>query len=146
MKKKMEFVIPVGIVSLLLIFLVLCLATFSLLSLSSASADEKLAIKVTERTSEYYNAVYKANEMLKNLDEQLLSIRKNVSNQAEYDKMTKDINTSWQIAINDSQVLAVSVAILYPDETGEHFYEITKWQVINTDEWIPDLTQPVYQK
>lgn len=145
MKRKFELMIPVGIVSLLVIFLVLCLVSFSLLSLSSAVADKKLADKMVNRTTEYYAAVSEANKILADVDEQLLSFRKNVTNKEEYDRMTKDMATDWQIPINDSQVLSVEIHILYPENDGEHCYEITKWQTANTDDWTPDMSQPVYQ-
>ncbi|MCD7842643.1 MAG: hypothetical protein LUG56_09280 [Lachnospiraceae bacterium] len=60
-----------GISLMLLIFLSLCLITFSLLSLSGATADAKLAQNSAERTTEYYAAVTEANEILNEIDTQL---------------------------------------------------------------------------
>lgn len=61
-----------GISLLLLIFLSLCMITFSLLSLSGASADEKLSEKSAIHTTQYYSAVSTANEILAFLDHSLL--------------------------------------------------------------------------
>ncbi|MCD8105550.1 MAG: hypothetical protein LUF35_11265 [Lachnospiraceae bacterium] len=60
-----------GISLMLLIFLSLCLITFSLLSLSGATADEKLSQKAADRTTEYYAAVTEANKILSEIDTQL---------------------------------------------------------------------------
>lgn len=57
-----------GISLILLIFLSLCLMTFSLLSLSGATADERLSQKAANRTTEYYAAVNAANEILADID------------------------------------------------------------------------------
>ncbi|MCD7882349.1 MAG: hypothetical protein LUI87_01370 [Lachnospiraceae bacterium] len=60
-----------GISLMLLIFLSLCLITFSVLSLSGANADEKLSQKSADRTTEYYAAVTEANEILSEIDARL---------------------------------------------------------------------------
>jgi hypothetical protein len=62
---------PSGISLMLLIFLSLCLITFSLLSLSGAVADQKLSQKAADRTTEYYQADTQANELLSQIDAQL---------------------------------------------------------------------------
>lgn len=62
-----------GISLLLLIFLSLCLIIFSLLSLSESTADLNLNRKSADRTTEYYAAVTRANEILAQIDEQLLT-------------------------------------------------------------------------
>ena len=57
-----------GISLMILIFLSLCLITFSLLSLSGATADETLSQKAADRTTEYYAAVTSANDILAEID------------------------------------------------------------------------------
>ncbi|MCD7834836.1 MAG: hypothetical protein LUH00_12750 [Lachnospiraceae bacterium] len=65
-----------GISLMLLIFLSLCLITFSLLSLSGATADENLSQKAADRTTVYYEAVTSANEILAEIDTQLAAALK----------------------------------------------------------------------
>ncbi|MCC8137252.1 MAG: hypothetical protein LIO76_04175 [Clostridiales bacterium] len=60
-----------GISLMLLIFLSLCLITFSLLSLSGATADANLAQNSADRTTEYYAAVTTASQILSEIDSQL---------------------------------------------------------------------------
>ena len=48
--------VNIGLTSLILIFIILCLATFSLLSLSSARGDQSLAVRSAQAVTEYYRA------------------------------------------------------------------------------------------
>ena len=45
MDKKKSFPMNIGLSSILLIFVVLCLVSFSILSIVSANADKKLSLK-----------------------------------------------------------------------------------------------------
>ena len=60
-----------GLSLLLLIFLSLCLVTFSLLSVSESSADRKLSEKAAQHTTDYYHALSEANEILAKIDDVL---------------------------------------------------------------------------
>ena len=62
MKKRSG--IHVGISSLLLIFLILCLVSFAVLSLASATADLKLSRRYALRTRSYYEACCDAEDFL----------------------------------------------------------------------------------
>lgn len=54
----------IGVSSLLVIFIVLCLTTFAALSLTSANADLKMARRAAQTVSEYYAADSRAVELL----------------------------------------------------------------------------------
>ena len=54
----------VGITSFVLIFVMLCLLTFSVLSLATARADLRLSRRSADRTSAYYDAENRANDIL----------------------------------------------------------------------------------
>ncbi|MCC8101231.1 MAG: hypothetical protein LIP11_02900 [Clostridiales bacterium] len=69
-----------GISLMLLIFLSLCLITFSLLSLSGATADEKLSQETADRTTAYYETVTLANKILEEIDTQLAVTLKDTTN------------------------------------------------------------------
>lgn len=58
----------IGAASLVLIFIVLCLATFGLLSLSSAKGDLSLAERQAEAVSAYYEADSKGQEWVRQVD------------------------------------------------------------------------------
>lgn len=60
--------VNIGAASLVLIFIVLCLATFGLLSLSSAKGDLSLAERQAEAVSAYYEADSKGQEWVRQVD------------------------------------------------------------------------------
>ncbi|HEX3038224.1 MAG TPA: hypothetical protein VHO94_04435 [Oscillospiraceae bacterium] len=72
MKQKNELHLSVGTSSILMIFVVLCLTTFGVLSYVTANADYKLSQKNADAVTAYYKADTKANELLKTIDSQLL--------------------------------------------------------------------------
>ena len=72
MQNKKYFSINIGLPSILLIFVILCLISFGILSLVSANSDLKLSKKVLARTTNYYATCNKAEEMLAYVHQQLL--------------------------------------------------------------------------
>lgn len=68
MKKKAN----IGSSSLILIFIVLCLATFGLLSLGNAKGDELLSVRNAAAVKEYYRADGLGEEFLQLVDRTLL--------------------------------------------------------------------------
>lgn len=63
--------VNIGASSLILIFIVLCMATFGLLSLSSAQGDLKLAGRNGEAVRAYYEADSRGQQWLKEVDQVL---------------------------------------------------------------------------
>ncbi len=132
-EEGVKFQLHVGASSILLIFVTLCLVSFAVLSIVSANADSKLTGKVTERTSEYYAACNTAQQALATMDEVLQETYKNSPSREEYyNSLGASENYSFDVTINNSQSLRVTVDALYPEEDGEPFYRITSWQVIST--------------
>lgn len=68
MKNKKNPLVNTGLPSLLVIFIVLCLVTFAVLSYASAMRDYSLAQKTAERTRLYYEADLAAHRCLTALD------------------------------------------------------------------------------
>jgi hypothetical protein len=158
-----------GISLMLLIFLSLCLITFSLLSLSGAAADRNLSQKLADRTTEYYRADTQANEVLSIIDQALAGYLRTAAsgsqsesqNEAAYLELCSNIaadlegqtdgtelswedgTISYQIAVNDDQLLCVTLQVDWPTQDDDSLYRITSWQLINTADWNPDTTQNV---
>lgn len=161
MKKNNIPFITVGSTSLLITFLILCLVIFSVLSLSSAVAGQKLENKSAKRTEEYYNASNQANDVLARVDQCLVEAYEKTKTKTAYYKEVKtslgsvsgidfsknddEALISWTTTINDSQVLFIQLTLPYPVHPGEHFYNITQWKVVNTEDWTPDQSQHVFQ-
>ena len=162
MKKNNIPFIPVGISSLLITFLILCLAVFSVLSLSSAVAEQKLSQKTADHILEYYTASNTANDTLAAIDEILAASAAKAQDRDTYFHLIeaslaslpgvqfsvngKKASVFWNTIVNDSQVLSVSLSIPYPINEGEALYKIRQWQVINTADWTPDQSQHVYRR
>lgn len=158
-----------GISLILLIFLSLCLLTFSLLSLSGSLADAKLSQKAADRTTEYYAAVSKANEKLAELDavlqlffaensykekltaEDFVNLLLNADELAELslhsdsapaaDPVSKPYTLAFDVAVNETQQLHVVLSFHAPDADFETCYDVVEWKIINTQKWNADQSQ-----
>jgi len=129
MARKHSFPAPaVGGSTLLVIFAVLCLTVFSLLSLSTVQADIRLADTAAQAVEEYYQANRQAHEILARL--RLGEIPDGVTVQGSL--------FSYQCAISDTQSLFVTVQL------EEANYSILRWQAASTADWQPDDTLPVW--
>ena len=56
MEKKKYPAVNIGSASMLVIFIILCLVTFSLLSVTSSNNDKTYAENIARRTLDYYTA------------------------------------------------------------------------------------------
>lgn len=75
MKEKKSFHIGTGITSLLMIFVVLCLTTFGILSFSSANAEYALTKKNADYVTNYYSAYSEGAVVLSSIDRVIYQVR-----------------------------------------------------------------------
>ena len=152
-----------GVSLMLLIFLSLCLITFSLLSLSGATADETLSQKSADRTTQYYAAVTSANEIISRIDAALAGYLKKAEtaddtkssyiNQcasisalvSEAEWNSDALSITFSVPITENQVICVSLHPEYPDRTEDTLFHITSFETVNTGEWTPDKSENLYQ-
>ena len=113
----------VGGSSLLVIFAVLCLTVFAMLSLTQAQADRRLAQNSWSAVTGYYRADCQAQEILSQLraGERPQGVTEEGENVFSY-----------ACPISDAQTLEVRVRL-----TGEN-YEILAWQAVFTADWQAD--------
>lgn len=109
----------VGGSSLLVIFAVLCLTVFALLSLTTVRASGRLSEASAGAVSGYYAADTAAEVILARL---------------RAGELPQGVTADGQVyayvcPISDTQVLSVEVQL-----TGER-YDILRWQVVSTGEW-----------
>lgn len=129
MKQSIKLTPPVvGASSLLVIFAVLCLTVFALLSVSTVQADGRLADKTQAAVSGYYTADCQAEEILAQL--RAGEIPQGVS--------LEDGIFSYGCPISDTQTLAVQVTV------NESAYTILRWQAVSTVHWQSDNRLPVW--
>lgn len=153
--KKEERILQTGFLSLVLVFVVLCLVVLSVLSLSTAVADSNLAKKSTDNVIEFYKADSLGEEWLKELNEKII-MSADLGMDEEYDNALKlyyredfDTNTGiikCMISINDRQELAIEAKrherVIV--DTGRKNYSIRLWKVLNTQEYVIDETVDVW--
>ena len=125
MDKRQSFQAPVvGGSSLLVIFAVLCLTVFALLSLSTVQADSRLSDASAAAVSEYYAADCRAEEIL---------ARPRTGQVPEGVRVKAD-TYSYTCPISETQELQVEVRI------RENGWEILRWQAVSTTQWNEDET------
>lgn len=146
MHNKKRFGISVGLSSILIIIVILCLVCFAGLSIVSAAADYKLSNRLAERTTSYYEASSLANQKLADLDQVFRIVYQESSSEEEYLKKIKESYTdslTFSYPVSDTQALSVSVLPVYPeDETGS-FFQVTSFQIVITEEMELNNSLPV---
>ena len=124
----------VGASSLLVIFAVLCLTVFALLSLSTVQADKRLADASTEAAMAYYTAdleaerifaLLRAGEVPENVTIQSYSVP------VEGDAVSGRLCT-YACTISETQKLAVELV----EQNG--MWTVLRWQMVSTEEWDND--------
>lgn len=118
----------VGASSLLVIFAVLCLTVFALLSISTVRADGRLGDHIQNAVTGYYAADCQAEEILAQL---------RAGKTPEGVEEKNGIYT-YSCPISDTQVLAVQVAL-----DGDS-YQILRWQALSCVRWEADDRIPVW--
>lgn len=129
MKEKTSLTPPViGASSLLVIFAVLCLTIFALLSISTVQADGRLSDHAAKAVTDYYQADAEAERILAKLRAG-----------AKPDGVSQEGNLyTYTCTISDTQLLAVQVMV------ENNNYTILRWQVISNVRWEADDKRPVW--
>lgn len=148
--------IQIGTSSLLLIFTVLCLVVFTVLSLASAQADHKLAQKNAEHVTQYYAGDGEAEEMTRSVNEAAIHAASKAQDQSSFDALLQnefgeayDMATAaltYQIDIDADQFLIVRLKLLpYAQiQAGQKNYEVESWVVQNKVDYEVDENMPIW--
>lgn len=148
----------IGSSSLLVVFLVLCLATFAILSLSSAKSDYSFSQRLAEHKSDYYEASSHAEAILANIDQLLentykskpmnwqeyldalnLAIITSSSATGAFSTQTGEPVISYQVSVDDRQALFVELKVTDPSQSPV-YYEIITWKTAPSEQWESDDT------
>lgn len=135
--KESSSFVNIGSSSLLIIFLILCLATFAILSLSSAKSDYTSSQKLARHKTEYYEASAKAETVLAAIDRALAEGTPSSDIPADINGIlveTDGEEFSYEIPMSEKQVLRVVLRLTDPAK-HENYYEIAAWQVMSTGNW-----------
>lgn len=153
----------IGSSSLLIVFLVLCLTTFSVLSLSGVQSDYSFTKRFAQHKATYYEASSKAEVILDEIDYMLAKAYHGQKDSSADTGSENDIYTvlsdgliindipisctdsdegmliSYQIPSGTKQALNVCLRI---NDTSTHdtYYDIVSWQLISVSDWNADNT------
>ena len=138
MRRRLGSNMNIGASSLLLIFIVLSLVTFAVLSVSSALSDKRLMTDTLEGTTEYYDACNRAelriSQLLDGVDPgTVIATDEDMSAETgrEYRADTyKEYYWDEPIGDDGMQVLRVVVGINH----NENSYTVLSWRVVNINE------------
>ena len=133
--------IGVGYITAMLIFAVICLTIFAVMSLKAAEADDILNSRSGEYVQQYYSADMKAKEILAELDGIAHSLGNSDTFAQSFDlsiadiwnisteKSANGIMAEYSVPINETMDLFVRVE--FYDTTNE--FKILSWQTKSAD-------------
>ena len=133
-----------GFSTILLSFVMICVVTFSALSLVTAYSDYKLSKKVADNTSEYYEAEGRAYEKLMLIDNALVqsyraaadegsyysNVEKNMGSYGVFAHTAAEYYLSFEEEISEGHTLSVKLSFPYPTKDTDTFYEIVEWKSV----------------
>ena len=129
MDKRRWFSFPVvGGTSLLVIFAVLCLTVFALLSVGTVQAGRRLSDASAQAVSDFYAADLKAEQVFAGL------------RAGEIPEGVTEENGVFRYAceISDTQMLCVTV------QKSEDGWSVLQWQAVSSVRWQEDDSMPVW--
>ena len=124
---------PVGGVSLLVVFAVLCLTIFALLSLTTVQADVRLADASAQAVEDYYAADLEAQRVFACLRMDA-GVPVNVE-LTEGEGAEGSMVARYAVPLSDTQALQVELA--YQADAG---WTVLRWQAAPLGEWESDET------
>ncbi len=163
MKTNSRFQIGTGVTSILMIFIVLCLTTFAILSYSSANADADMTDRHIDYIEAYYNAYSKLNDGVAKIDTvaysiffvndsekyttkdiiKLLEAEKIDDVEATFEAVGDNIKVFLSTDIKDEQQLKMEVIINTYDTskmcTIDKCYVYTEGKGFIEEETLPDM-------
>ena len=149
MQRKVEFQNGVGASSVLMVVVSLLLVAFSVLSFVSAQSEMDLTDTSIESIKQYYDAEYKAQLLLSQIDHilQKSSPNESISElQSLSDELFVNVDRVilFMVPINDDKQLQI---VLYPTEINEDIngYRIYAHKTINTGSWDPEVELNVWE-
>lgn len=136
----------IGIVSFITVFIILCLVTFSVLTLASATSSSSLSERSVTFKKEYYALTNEGESFLQTIDETLYALyTQSESEQAYFENLGTLVTIDKNMRIEENyifytiegkhQQLVIEVEVLYP---GTTLYSIKNWKIRSNKEWNPD--------
>lgn len=135
--------VGVGYISIMLIFTVICLTIFAVLSFQAVYSSDKMSSRGEGFTQQYYTADMQAKKTLAQLDGLAAEALGGFSfgdsfadavseiDGASAARVPEGVRVDYSQPINDRQTLAVSVVFF--SAPGEERYDILKWSAVEAE-------------
>lgn len=139
----------IGIPSVLLIFVILCLMTFGILSVVTVSSDKKLSDLTAKKSADYYNALGKSQELSAVADSAVKKAAEGDKSES-FEKRLKDnikdtdlkmtsqngvIYLEWSVNVNKAQVITTKAKA---DQNADKRLEIVSRNLASVGDWQGD--------
>lgn len=135
---------------ILVIFVVLCLTIFSVLSFTTAYSDLKLSKKTEQITVDYYAIHGEAEEKLAEISEKLVKYDESLSKSVSFNNYVEEkvseiadvsvikqddkaITIYYEVLGDANQKINVTLKILYDETNNKPYYEIMSWNLSNIE-------------
>lgn len=151
MKKKNYPITNIGVSSLLVIFVILCLTTFGALALTGANRDYQISRTLAERTKNYYKACNTGEHKLKEIDRKLAAYFPQTTESFLLEDLrdcfqnsnivvTDSGELNYTVAIDEKEQLEIQLLPQIPQTENDSFYSITCWKATRIHPWNGDTT------
>ena len=134
--------VTIGTSFMLVIFMILCMVIFSVLSLSSATKDQHLSAKNAVQTTAYYAANNEGEHNLAKIDaalngcttyeDAITSLETLNFLNVDFFEETGELMANCTVPVNDDENLQIVLSI-YPQNDVK--YKIITWKKISSSEW-----------
>ena len=140
-EKSARFAMPAGTTSLIMIFAVLCLTVFAIITLSTAQREMKLAQASAQAVSDYYSADSLAEEMTLEIGQQLAAGNlPSQLGQTTIHSFVDEAGTHLRFLCPIDEAQALDISLFW---AGDEL-SVLRWQVTDTQAWQPDDSIPVW--
>lgn len=156
--KKTNVSVGIGGTLIIVIFVVLCLTVFSVLSFSVAYSDLKLTQKTEQVTVDYYEVHGRAEERLSEIYNEMMEIQNSRDFNEKLSSMPKRIkdvsvtkgqssaepyfNVYYETEGNRNQKICVTLMVWYDTIKNIPRYEIVSWNLTNIE--LPSYEDKTY--
>lgn len=143
-KKNRSAAMNVGGAIVIVIFVVLCLTIFGLLSFTTAYADKKLADRNLASISQYYSADSKAEEILaqlysslnENPNADVNTVVSGLDVVEKYEDENGAIGVLYVVHVNDVHSIKCDVVFYMDTQTNVLHYNVKTWNVVITGDLV----------
>ena len=129
-KKKLFPITNAGTVSILTVFVILAIVAFALLAYMSARRGAGYSGQFTKEAQAWQEARSQAFEKIASIDREFYEAYEN----GTFSELLQE-EYGFSIPLEKGKELQVTLVPVLPAENQGHFYRITSFQEVNTEEW-----------